>query len=207
MDQAASVISNAHSALYITFHPRLSAEPIPLPVTTHKAVFVCANSLVVADKVVSSKSRYNLRVLETLVAARVLARHLNIPVLKTEKLTLKQVLGRFCGFSDSDEIAPAELSKGLERIILEVDSLKKGDPDNGFTLEEMVEASGLTSEGFHELFLSWIEGEPSFPSICFHYVPFSKRLKQSKRSAFNYINAHFTFSLKPCAFSSSENYA
>ncbi|GJJ08335.1 hypothetical protein Clacol_002546 [Clathrus columnatus] len=159
MDQAASVISNAQSALYITFHPRLSAEPIPLPITTPKAVFVCANSLVVADKVVSSKFRYNLRVVETLVAARVLGRHLNISISKSEKITLKQVLGRFLGSSDDDEIGPEDLLKGLELIIPKVDCLRKGDPDVGYTLEEMVEASGLSQEEFHELYLSWVDVE------------------------------------------------
>ena len=55
MDQAASVICTPHSAIYVTFYPALAAEPIPLPTprTTPKAVFVCANSLVVSDKVVS----------------------------------------------------------------------------------------------------------------------------------------------------------
>lgn len=54
MDQAASVISTPYSALYITFFPALSAEPIPLPTsrTKPRAVFVCANSLVISDKVV-----------------------------------------------------------------------------------------------------------------------------------------------------------
>ena len=89
MDQAASVISTPSSALYITFFPFLNAEPILLPVlrTTPRAVFVCANSLVVSDKAVGestylctihlsltqamplgAKTRYNLRVVETLDA-------------------------------------------------------------------------------------------------------------------------------------------
>lgn len=56
MDQAASVIATPHSALYITFFPSLSAEPIPLPTprTIPRAVFVCANSLVVSDKAVGA---------------------------------------------------------------------------------------------------------------------------------------------------------
>jgi galactokinase len=116
MDQAASVISAAGAALYVSFFPKLAAEPTPLPgaapsvMTTAQpqlttqvgdlelgnskasvvaevppatgagAVFVCANSLVVADKVVSSKFRYNLRVVETLVAARALGRLLGVPM-------------------------------------------------------------------------------------------------------------------------------
>ena len=53
MDQSASVISTPDSALYISFFPALSAEPITLPITSPRSVFVCANSLVVSDKAVS----------------------------------------------------------------------------------------------------------------------------------------------------------
>lgn len=163
MDQAASVMSNAHSALYITFHPRLSAEPIPLPITSPRSVFVCANSLVVADKVVSSRYRYNLRVVETLVAARVLARRLRVPVAKTEKVTLKQVVDRFLGVPEGQDVDVATLKKGLQHIITEADGLKQGDnsddEDTGLTLEEMVELSGLTQKEFHDLYLSWVDGK------------------------------------------------
>jgi len=162
MDQAASVMSNAQAALYITFHPRLSAEPIPLPITNPPSVFVCANSLVVADKVVSSKYRYNLRVVETLVAARILARRLRLTVGKTEKITLKQVVGRYIGASDNEDIEPKALKKGLEQIIPEVECLRQsheGSDDTGLTLDEMVELSGLTSQEFHELYLSWVDVE------------------------------------------------
>lgn len=163
MDQAASVISVVQSALYITFHPRLSAELIPLPRTTPRSVFVCANSLVVADKVVSSKYRYNLRVVETLVAARVLARRLRVSVAKTEKVTLKQVVDRFLGVPEGKEVDVSTLKKGLQQLIEQVDGLKQGDisdkEDTGLTLEEMVELSGLTQREFHELYLSWVDGE------------------------------------------------
>ena len=164
MDQAASVMSNAQSALYITFHPRLSAEPIPLPITSPRSVYVCANSLVVADKVVSSKYRYNLRVVETLVAARILARRLRISVGKTEKVTLKQVVDRFLGIPDGQVVDPTTLKRGLEHIIVEADGLKQGDDtddDTGLTLEEMVELSGLTQKEFYKLYLSWVDGERS----------------------------------------------
>ena len=67
MDQAASVISTPSAALYITFYPKLAADPTPLPAG---AVFVIANSLVVSDKAVTAKFNYNLRVVETLAGAR-----------------------------------------------------------------------------------------------------------------------------------------
>ncbi|KAJ8088452.1 galactokinase [Marasmius tenuissimus] len=90
MDQAASVISIPSAALYISFFPKLDVSPAPLP---PGAVFVCANSLVVSDKAVTAKTNYNLRVVETLAAARILARHLNLPIGKDEKLQLREVVG------------------------------------------------------------------------------------------------------------------
>ena len=71
MDQAASVVSTPGSALYISFHPTLSVQPIELPTerVDPPAVFVIANSLVVSDKAVSAKTQYNLRAVEALVGA------------------------------------------------------------------------------------------------------------------------------------------
>ena len=75
MDQAASVTALAESALHIDFFPTFRAARVPLPLRrTHtRAVWVVANSLVTSEKVLGAKTRYNLRVVETLAAARVLA--------------------------------------------------------------------------------------------------------------------------------------
>ncbi|PCH39358.1 Galactokinase [Wolfiporia cocos MD-104 SS10] len=167
MDQAASVISTPHTALYITFFPSLFAEPIPLPTprTSPRAVFVCANSLVVSDKVVGAKTRYNLRVVETLVGARVLARHIGVPLTATERPTLREVLGRWLGFAEAKD-APSDLSTetlrgGLEKILAEVEKLRPARDDGqlGVTMEEMIEWSGLPEDQFKELYLSWVDVE------------------------------------------------
>ncbi|KAF8326711.1 hypothetical protein F5887DRAFT_1084359 [Amanita rubescens] len=63
-----------------------------------KSVFVCANSLVVSDKAVTAKHRYNLRVVETLIGARILAR---------------EVVGRFAGEEDETELSVEELQETL----------------------------------------------------------------------------------------------
>lgn len=184
MDQAASVISTANSALYVSFFPHLSAQPIPLPgaSTTStsispasspqpRAVFVCANSLVVSDKLVHARTRYNLRVVETLVAARVLARRLNIPVGEKEKVTLREVLGRVMSedAGSGEDMDLGILMQGLERMISEVELLKpnqRDDGEEGVTLEEMIEWSGLSEDVFREVYLSWVDGKsnPHFPA-------------------------------------------
>jgi galactokinase len=180
MDQAASVISLAGSALYISFFPRLSAQPIPLPgaaPTTStspasaadadsalppRAVFVCANSLVVSDKVVHARTRYNLRVVETLVSARVLARRLGVSVGDKEKVTLREVLGRVVGedVGKMEDMDLAVLKGALEKMVKEVEVLKpQGRDEEGVTMEEMIEWSGMSKDVFDDVYLSWVDIE------------------------------------------------
>ncbi|KAF5374451.1 hypothetical protein D9615_009120 [Tricholomella constricta] len=160
MDQAASVISDASSALYISFFPALKATPVPLPAGS---VFVCANSLVVADKAVGAKRGYNLRVVETLVGARVLAGALGVTVGERERITLREVVGRLLGEGKGEELDVGELQRGLERMGKEVEVLRPKDvPDGGelgVTMREMIELSGLEKDVFGEVYLSWVEVE------------------------------------------------
>lgn len=158
MDQAASVVCNAASALYITFFPRLAATPVLLP---PHAVFVIANSLVVSDKAVTAKTNYNLRVVETLVGARILAKRLGVAVGTDEKITLREVLGRLGGEGDKgeNELTVEKLVDSLETILKEVEGLKPSNGETGVTLEEMVELSGMSKEHFHRVYLSWVQGE------------------------------------------------
>ncbi|TFY56944.1 hypothetical protein EVJ58_g7322 [Rhodofomes roseus] len=169
MDQAASVISMPSSALYITFFPFLHAEPILLPVlrTNPRAVFVCANSLVVSDKAVGAKTRYNLRVVETLAGARILARHLNVPLQPTERPPLRIVLGRWLGYTETkgqpSELDTDKLKDGLKKVLAEVEKLRpagRADGEElGLTMEEMIKESGLDEKTFYEVYLSWVEVE------------------------------------------------
>ncbi|KAF8631678.1 hypothetical protein AX15_002264 [Amanita polypyramis BW_CC] len=94
MDQAASIMSDPSSALYILFYPLLAASPVPL---LQKVVFICTNSLVVSDKATTAKYRYNLRIMETLVGARILAKEIGVTMGNKERITFRQVIGRFLG--------------------------------------------------------------------------------------------------------------
>ncbi|KAG7451452.1 galactokinase gal [Guyanagaster necrorhizus] len=160
MDQAASVICTPSSALYISFFPTLFASPVPLP---SGAVFVCANSMVISDKAVGARKGYNLRVVETLVGARVLARQLGLPLGEGEKITLREVAGRLVGETADQEMSIEKLSEVLERMDMEVDGLKPVGRDEGeelgVTMEEMIRMSGLSEEEFHEIYLSWVTVE------------------------------------------------
>jgi galactokinase len=172
MDQAASVISTLNSALYISFYPALSAQPIELPteLTDPSAVFVIANSLVVSDKAVSAKTQYNLRVVETLVGARILANHLGVKIGREEKVTFREVLGRWVSGNEKESREVMEVEKlkdGLEKISEELEALKPPpgkviDGQLGVTMEEMIALSGLSEPEFHQLYLSWVEGTMPF---------------------------------------------
>jgi galactokinase len=167
MDQAASVISTSNSALYISFYPALSAQPIELPTERGDppAIFVIANSLMVSDKAVSAKTQYNLRVVETLVGARILANRLGVGIGHTEKVTFREVLGRWISEDEKEsgrEVEVEKLKEGLERILVEVEGLRPPPDEDGqlgVTLEEMIRSSGLPEPEFHQLYLSWVEGE------------------------------------------------
>ncbi|KAK6996517.1 ribosomal protein S5 domain 2-type protein, partial [Favolaschia claudopus] len=160
MDQAASVMSVPSSVLYITFYPSLTASPTPLPAG---AVLVLAHSLVVADKALTAPKNYNLRVVETLVGARILAQHLKLTVGATEKITLREVLGRLVEEvvgDGGDGLAEDTLMEALAKMGEAVEVLKPVGTTHaewGATKEEMVEMSGLSAEEFHKVYLSWVD--------------------------------------------------
>jgi galactokinase len=159
MDQAASVISTPDSALYVTFYPHLAVSPTVLP----RGTLVLAHSCVTSEKAVHARTRYNLRVVETLAAARILARHLAIDVHPHDRITLREVVGRFGrepkeGWPEDSN----QLRVTLERTIEHVGKLRpesaQTDDQEGVTLETMIEWSGLSDKDFRDVYLSWIDG-------------------------------------------------
>ncbi|CAB5217028.1 unnamed protein product [Rhizophagus irregularis] len=83
MDQTVSIFSLKDHASYIKFLPSLTATPIKLPSVNPSIVFVVANSLITSDKVVTAPTNYNLRVVETKLAAY----HLEVSIENLIKLS------------------------------------------------------------------------------------------------------------------------
>ncbi len=75
MDQAISCLGTAGAAARIDFDP-LVATPVRLPAA---AVFVVANSMEESPKAVDAERRYNKRVTEGKLAAKLLAKRLGLP--------------------------------------------------------------------------------------------------------------------------------
>jgi galactokinase len=108
MDQSISVMAVQGSALLIDFYPQLDAQVVELPTSTRtdgvikeKAVFVIANSLVTSNKHVTAPRNYNLRVVETRLAAALMVKKLGLANL--DKInTLKQVHEQYLGLGGDD---------------------------------------------------------------------------------------------------------
>jgi hypothetical protein len=165
MDQSASILSNPDAALYISFYPSLNAVSAPFPHTIPSAAFVIANSLAISNKAETGKFRYNLRVVETLVGARVLAKVLGLSIEPTTRKTYREVLGEWwttLGNVDDEANLKDAILTLLESGYLEG---LKGKEQEGVTLDEMADMTGLTEEEFNEIFLSWVTGEYVFPHL------------------------------------------
>lgn len=199
MDQSSSVITHADAALYITFFPSLNAEPIPLPITAPRSVFVCANSLVVSDKVVHARTRYNLRFFEISVAARVLAHQLGVSVGAKERVSMREVVGRWAGENVAEkDLEPHLLKKALEELGGKIDGMKLVESDGedgaevGVTLEEMIRLSGMTEDDFRDVYMSNVDGAYAVLPSSIHYA-LIKYFLQLKQPISNYTSARSTF--------------
>ncbi|RPA98479.1 Galactokinase [Choiromyces venosus 120613-1] len=145
MDQSASVLGVQGSALYISFHPTLSATPVAFPKTTPELTFVIADTLVTADKHTTGPINYNLRVVECTLAAQVLAKKLNIGQLPEDAGPLgnsfKGLMDKYFSAQGEEEIP---LDKKLEELIeLTKKYLVK---EEGYTREETAEILDVTVE-------------------------------------------------------------
>jgi hypothetical protein len=98
-------------------------------------------------------------VVETLVAARVLANGLRVHIADKEKITLREVVDRYMDGDDSDEELDRVLGFLLEFDALDILKPKVIRSDQfGVTMEEMIEMSGMSKELFEEVYLSWVDG-------------------------------------------------
>lgn len=75
MDQAISVYGKRGTACVVEFKPSLNVRDVSLP---SNAVLVVANSMVASDKVSTADTNFNLRLLETRLAAAIIAKKLSL---------------------------------------------------------------------------------------------------------------------------------
>jgi galactokinase len=141
MDQSISIMGTASSALLIHFYPKLAADPIRFPASDPPLVFVIANTLVTADKHTTAPTNYNLRVVETRLAAAILAKHLNV----APGATLREVQDRWIEKASAEGSftgSPADReSEILGKLLEAVDAAFK---EEMYTRDEAASILGLT---------------------------------------------------------------
>jgi galactokinase len=80
MDQAVSCLAAKNAALFVNFEPALQVEPVAFPHAFQRGevVFLVVNSGVQAHKAEDAAERFNKRVVECALAAKLLGKRLNI---------------------------------------------------------------------------------------------------------------------------------
>jgi galactokinase len=143
MDQSASVLGQEGSALYISFDPELAVEAVAFP-KEPEIVFLIANTFKTVEKQVTGPIHYNLRVVETTLAAEVLANKLQLGPLPNDAgplgTSLKGLMDLYFAKNPSEQ--------SLEQRLDEIAQIAEGvlHKSEGYTREEIAEILGLPVE-------------------------------------------------------------
>eukprot|EP01135_Chromosphaera_perkinsii_P002110 Nk52_evm44s217 gene=Nk52_evmTU44s217 len=130
MDQAISILAEKGCAKRIDFNP-LTSHSTPLP---SGACFVIADTAVVSNKAVTAGTKYNVRVVECRIGAKLLAKGLGLEWRVVKKLKEVQT----------------KSGKSLEEMVkLACNSLK-----DTYTKDMLLEEFGIEAKEFNESFLS-----------------------------------------------------
>ncbi|KAI7863599.1 galactokinase [Spinellus fusiger] len=148
MDQSASIFSQKGYALRVEFVPSLTAQHIQLPSTRPPLAFVIANTLVKADKFVTAPRHYNLRVVETKMAALFLSKAFGLP---QQVDTLREVFDLY--FSTSSLSKKQQFSEILHKAQA---AFPRYDTE-GYTLEQVATMTDIPQD---ILFKNYMERFP-----------------------------------------------
>ncbi|TPX57610.1 galactokinase [Powellomyces hirtus] len=155
MDQSISIMAPVGSPLIIHFTPTLSAERIVFPESKSTPVFVIANTLVVADKHVTAPIHYNLRVVETRLAAAILYKYMNGPKRADDAklLTLRDLQDTYLASKGNPAGFP-----GNEQTVLKAMSalVEAGLTETPYTREQAAEALKITVEELERRYIGSI---------------------------------------------------
>lgn len=166
MDQATSIWGQEGHALYVQFKPTLTATPFKFPELISPPTeiqFVIANSLVVANKFETGPINYNLRVVEVIVAANVLASMCGValaydPESDFQKGNLRDFMNAyFITFSKDKDCWNGGVENGIEKLnkMLELVEEKLGPyAESGFTVDQAAFSLGCSREEFTRNYLT-----------------------------------------------------
>ncbi|EWC43796.1 hypothetical protein DRE_07305 [Drechslerella stenobrocha 248] len=145
MDQTASVFGAKDSALHVSFAPKLKATQFSFPKTDPPLNFLIAQTYVQADKKTTAPIHYNLRVVETTLAAEVLAKKLGVGPLPSDNgplgSTLSGLQSKYFEREGSD--APSVVQQ-LQTLL---DVVRQNlDREDGYTKAEIADILQTTVE-------------------------------------------------------------
>ncbi|KAI8819376.1 ribosomal protein S5 domain 2-type protein [Fimicolochytrium jonesii] len=180
MDQAISIMAPMGSPLIIHFEPKLSADRISFPVSTNTSsspVFVVTNTLVVSNKVVTAPIHYNLRVVETRLAAALLNKHVGGADATTDAplLTLRDIQDRYVRDTEFTGNETAVLAK-LSAL---TDTALKREP---YTLPEVATLLNTTVDAVKQRYI----GPIVIGSDEFHLHARAKHVYEESRRVFQF---------------------
>lgn len=168
MDQTASVFGQKGNALYVSFTPTLKATPFSFPTSNPPLTFVIAQTYITADKRKTAPIHYNLRVVETTLAAEVLAKKYNVGELPSDHGPLGSTLRGFQTnyFSkqvNGEHVSKEDFEKQIEKML---EITKEGlDKEEGYTQEEIAKTMGITVEELVKKYMTRFPGKLSIHFI------------------------------------------
>ncbi|KAK9459494.1 ribosomal protein S5 domain 2-type protein [Lipomyces oligophaga] len=205
MDQAACVYGVRDNALLVDFRPLVIARPVHMLSTVPRLRFVLANSLVGAsNRTESGPDLYNVRVVETTLAAEILARRYSVGRLEIRDGfggTLRGFYDKICeqqgwkmGDRESEERAVKEI---LNRIR---ETFRK----ENYTLDEAADMIGLRKQDMVRKYMTRFPiraDRLNFRSRAIHVIEESFRVK-----CFSSLLAAENADLRPLSDSESSVY-
>lgn len=164
MDQATSIYGEVGHALFVEFKPELKATPIEFPKMSEnwEIEFIVADSLIESNKYDTASTNYNLRVVEVLIAANVLARYHGVVMnydlnSNVRKGNLRDFMISYLGLYKNE--VNFEINDSLESRIEQLKLMLKlteeclGNNKDGHTVNEVSEALGCSREEFTREYL------------------------------------------------------
>ncbi|KAK6538766.1 galactokinase [Orbilia ellipsospora] len=153
MDQTASVFGDKDCALYVSFVPELQAKQFSFPNSNPPLSFLIAQTYVTADKKDTASIHYNLRVVETTLAAEVLAKKLGVGPLPSDNGPLGSSLS---GLQKRYfEKQGGELPNVVAQLETMLNVAKQNlDNDEGYTKEEIASILETTPEALTQKYMT-----------------------------------------------------
>ncbi|KIR39238.1 galactokinase [Cryptococcus deuterogattii Ram5] len=151
MDQSASALALPNNLLHLSFYPSLLPSPLPLP---GNISLVITNSLAPHSLTESAPEEYNLRVIEILIATRLILHHwkLESQFSDNPRPWLREVLGAWVG--EKGHMGWEKEREVMEKALGDIEWMKM---DGGWSREEMVKYSGMDGEEFEKSYLDFLE--------------------------------------------------